>query len=251
MNGGEIASCERKFDEREGGRTLTNRKERTGWKEERWKILRSSPRLRRDCRGYGKNNAMVAEYSPLRPTTNKSAPVSGFYNWPEVVQLRKRDAGRPPRESSFAPCPSLSFILFSFVKGFLHPLSFSMCFAWMFHYGRRRRNDSLGYWFCWWNRESKWSDDTDIWKIVRIELSEDRHIFFFFSFLLIKIMILFFKKGGKMYIYLLCKIRRFIPELVLIRTDNKISNIFKFHEQTISRNRILKIFGPRSSFPNK
>ena len=28
----------------------------------------------------------------LRPTTNKYAPVSGFYNWPEVVQLRKHDA---------------------------------------------------------------------------------------------------------------------------------------------------------------
>lgn len=28
----------------------------------------------------------------LRPTTNKCAPVSGFYNWPEVVQLRKHDA---------------------------------------------------------------------------------------------------------------------------------------------------------------
>lgn len=151
VNGGEIASCERKFDEREGGRTLTNRKERTGWKEERRKILRSSPRLRRDCRGYGKNNAMVAEYFPLRSTTNKSAPVSGFYNWPEVVQLRKRDAGRPPRESSFAR-PTLSFFLFFFVKRFLHPhqpLSFSMLFAWMFHYGRRRRNDSLvSVWHC-------------------------------------------------------------------------------------------------------
>lgn len=28
----------------------------------------------------------------LRPTTNKCTPVSGFYNWPEVVQLRKHDA---------------------------------------------------------------------------------------------------------------------------------------------------------------
>ncbi|KAG7205931.1 hypothetical protein KM043_007858 [Ampulex compressa] len=34
----------------------------------------------------------------------KSAPVSGFYNWPEVVQLRKRDGGGGPpltRGSSF------------------------------------------------------------------------------------------------------------------------------------------------------
>lgn len=35
---------------------------------------------------------MPRECFHLRPTTNKCAPVSGFYNWPEVVQLRKHDA---------------------------------------------------------------------------------------------------------------------------------------------------------------
>lgn len=40
----------------------------------------------------GQRIPMPWECFHLRPTTNKCAPVSGFYNWPEVVQLRKHDA---------------------------------------------------------------------------------------------------------------------------------------------------------------
>ena len=141
LNGDEIASCERKFDERVGGRTLTNRKERTGIKGERRKSSRSSPGLQRNCRGYEKDNAMTTEYFPLRLRTNKSALVSGFYNWPEVVQLRKRDAGRPPRESSFAR-PSLSFFSSSYNAFYILSIpSVPNLFAWLFYYGRRRRAD--------------------------------------------------------------------------------------------------------------
>lgn len=67
----------------------------------------------------------------LRPTTNKCAPVSGFYNWPEVVQLRKHDAaGRALLH--FESFLSLSFLfhlsrfgppllLFPFSSYFLRP----------------------------------------------------------------------------------------------------------------------------------
>lgn len=57
--------------------------------------------------------------------TNNSPLVSGFYNWPEVVQLRKRDAGRPRRESSFAP-PSLSSFLL-YVPSLFLPFSNVFC----------------------------------------------------------------------------------------------------------------------------
>lgn len=40
----------------------------------------------------GQRIPMPWECFHLCPTTNKCAPVSGFYNWPEVVQLRKHDA---------------------------------------------------------------------------------------------------------------------------------------------------------------
>lgn len=49
----------------------------------------------------GRRIPMATECFHLHPTTNKPALVSGFYNWPEVVQLRKRDGGGPRRGSSF------------------------------------------------------------------------------------------------------------------------------------------------------
>lgn len=42
-------------------------------------------------RGSGEDQERGRErerFPSLRRATNKSAPVSGFYNWPEVVQLR-------------------------------------------------------------------------------------------------------------------------------------------------------------------
>lgn len=68
-----------------------------------------------DREGIAEKGQMPWRIFPLfvQRRTNNSPLVSGFYNWPEVVQLRKRDAGRPRRESSFAPpfLPSFSTYL--------------------------------------------------------------------------------------------------------------------------------------------
>lgn len=103
LKGDEGGSRERKFDEREG------------WIERRGKGREREREMGEDREGIAEKGQMPWRIFPLfvQRRTNNSPLVSGFYNWPEVVQLRKRDAGRPRRESSFAPpfLPSFSTYL--------------------------------------------------------------------------------------------------------------------------------------------
>lgn len=87
---------------------------------------------------------MLWECFHLRRTANKYAPVSGFYNWPEGVQLRKHDAAGSPSlwERFLTPSCCIPFRPFSFFPG---PVSYFLAFLFCFlhfrllHYHRCHR----------------------------------------------------------------------------------------------------------------